>query len=338
MVEASYLKILPERTAEILERTRATSGQRIEAAKRVVEGSLIEGIERHCFVVVGSVGRLEALDASDFDLLPIADLDSASDHASDQSLREALRSALEVGVSAGEDLTRSCTISDLVDPETIGGHADTSASLTRRILLLTESQHVAGGVRLDALRRQVLDAYVANGTTRGRHALSFANDVARYYRTLCIEYKGKVDAYAKSWATRNAKLRHCRKFWYLSTALSVVAAATHERPESTRDRLLDFLARPPVDRLWTAGEELGVPTSVVAELITSYAWFLNFMSDENRRRELDLVEHETRYELDGRYAFQAVKANSDVLHGKCLELITSLSAPHQNRLLSWFLL
>ena len=62
------------------------------------------------------------------------------------------------------------------------------------------------------------------------------------------------------------------------------------------------------------------------------------MSDAARRSELDAVQHDNRYELDGRYAFQSVKANSDVLHGRSLELIASLSLAHRNRLLSWFLL
>ncbi|MCB9604528.1 MAG: hypothetical protein H6720_29775, partial [Sandaracinus sp.] len=266
MVESNYLNALPERTAKILEQTKAESARRIDLARRVVE-THCHDLEHQCFVVVGSVGRSEALDASDFDLLPIANATSPLDRSLDQSLRAELRDALGVDVSAGEDLTQACTLTELVDPETIGGDRDSSAALTRRILVLTESQQVAGEVDFAALRGQLLDAYVANGTTRGRHALSFANDVARYYRTLCIEYKGKVDAHAKSWATRNAKLRHCRKFWYLSTALSVVAAATNERPDNTRARLLELLALPPVARLWTAGDTLGAPISVLAELV-----------------------------------------------------------------------
>jgi hypothetical protein len=80
---------------------------------------------------------------------------------------------------------------------------------------------VSGSLEIEAIRRRILEAY-AEERTSGRHVLSFCNDIARYYNTLCIEYKAKIDEEGKDWCTRNMKLRHSRKLWYFSNILSIV--------------------------------------------------------------------------------------------------------------------
>ena len=113
-------------------------------------------LEDVCFVVVGSVGRSEALESSDFDVIPIVRDDAALaglvEH--DQPIRDALRKDLSIKVSKGEDLTKLTTLGQLTERESIGGPNDTSAGLTKRILILTESRQVAGGLAIsfDRLR------------------------------------------------------------------------------------------------------------------------------------------------------------------------------------------
>jgi hypothetical protein len=113
----------------------------------------------------------------------------------------------------------------LTAAESIGGDKDASSALTKRILILTEGKQAGGNLPLDEVRRAVMGAYAGADRSRGRHVLSLCNDIARYYRTLCIEYKAKVDDPDKDWCTRNVKLRHSRKFWYFSCLMTFVAVA-----------------------------------------------------------------------------------------------------------------
>jgi hypothetical protein len=183
--------------------------------------------EDACCVVVGSVGRQEALEASDIDLIPV--LRSAAALAAfqphDKALRQEIKDRLKIKVSQGDDLTKCVSLEELTDPESIGGEKDNSSALTKRILMLTEGKQAGGKLPLNEVRQAVMKTYAGAERSRGRHVLSLCNDMARYYRTLCIEYKAKVDDPDKDWCTRNMKLRHSRRFWYFSCLMTVVALA-----------------------------------------------------------------------------------------------------------------
>lgn len=202
----------------VLEKARLHCEKLLSDVRMVCDGFLTSRgvkLEDVCMVIVGSVGRQEALEASDVDLIPV--LSSAEVLAAfllrDKPLRQELRDKLGVKVSQGDDLTKCVSLEELTDPESIGGEKDGSSALTKRILILTEGKQAGGQLPLNEVRQAVMKAYAGAERSRGRHVLSLCNDVARYYRTLCIEYKAKADDPDKDWCTRNMKLRHSRKFW-----------------------------------------------------------------------------------------------------------------------------
>lgn len=236
----AILREAHEHSEDVLRRARS-------ACDRVIGD---EGIDpaRLSIVAVGSVGRREALSASDLDLVPIFSEPGVLSPDQVSRLRDRVREELGIDVSKGQDLTKECSIGELADLETIGGDHDETNALTRRVLVLTESAEVAGELGLATIRRGVLDAYAKHETTSGRHVLSLSNDVARYYRTLCIDYKAKIDTRDKAWCPRNAKLRHSRKFWYFSTMTAVVAAAIRTDRGAPLESLLTYFAMPPVQR------------------------------------------------------------------------------------------
>lgn len=297
-------------------------------------------IQNICFVVVGSVGRSEALEASDFDITPIASdqssLEAFAPH--DQPLREALRCALGVKVSKGEDLTKLTSVGQLTERESIGGLNDNSSVLTRRVLILTESRQVAGGLRVSDVRRELLQAYGNQDRTSGRHTLSLCNDIARYFRTLCIEYKAKADEAATDWGTRNLKLRHSRKVWYFANMIAIVMLAeTHPRgKDDYNDELLEIFDKPPIVRLGGALKD-SQPIEL-GRLLECFSIFLEFMSIQNNREALANVQHNTRYHLRADNPFPALKFNSDLLHKHMMQIIGSLPVTTQQRVFDWFLL
>jgi hypothetical protein len=255
------------------------------------KGGTLDGM---CFAVVGSAGRREALEASDLDLIPIAASAQrlAQYEPHDFDLRQVLAEALGVKVSRGEDLTKATSIEELVEVDSIGGVADTSARLTKRILLLTESAQAGGSLPIRQVREALLDAYANQDRTSGRHVLALCNDISRYYKTLCIEYKAKIDEQDKDWCTRNIKLRHSRKLWYFANILAVATLADkHPHGEQAfKDSLLDSFESSPIQRLAAALSEQ--QPLALGRLLESYALYLEFMSSEANREALRAVQHD----------------------------------------------
>jgi hypothetical protein len=327
---------------DILFRAQTRSAEIVGKASQTINSFLNAkkiDLNTICVVAVGSVGRCEALEASDIDLVPIlkssADLEKYRRH--DKDMREAVAHAVGIKVSKGHDLTSATVLDELLEPENIGGEADTSAALTKRMLLLTESRQLAGKLELRDVRQKVLAAYEKERTS-GRHVLSFFNDVARYYRTLCIEYKAKVEAHGKDWCTRNLKLRHSRKFWYFATLISVVVLAErHPRgSESFIQALLDQLELTPVERLVGAvGQEQPIE---VGRALEKYAYFLEFMAKADNRKAIAKISHDKRYAISSDNHFPTMKFNSDLMHRHIIDIIKGLSRSNMQRVFDWFIL
>lgn len=292
-----------------------------------------------CFVAIGSVGRMEALDASDLDLLPVvrkkSDLQRFKRH--DSKIRKVLEQSLNLHVSEGKDLTACVALKDLTDQKTVGGEKDSNTALTKRVLLLTEGTRLAGDLSLAVIRTKVLECYGKCERTSGRHVLSLCNDIARYYRTLCIEYKAKVDVYEKDWCTRNLKLRHSRKFWYFATVLSIVSLAEeHLATDAYTEALVQELERPPVLRLASAAKRLQ-PLSLT-DIYERYAYFLEFMAKKEHREALAKVNHADRYNAIIENPFPCMKLNSDLVEKEMIRVIGQLPAHVRENIYKWFLL
>lgn len=292
-----------------------------------------------CFVAVGSLGRNEALRASDLDLIPVlrSDITSATFAPVDKEARRLLSEALKVKVSSGEDLTKFVTISALTDQDRIGGDTDTSSDLTKRMLILTESSSAGGGYPIGEVRREILQAYAKQSRTRGRHVLSLCNDIARYYRTLCIEYKAKIDVGSRDWCTRNVKLRHSRKMWYFSNmiAISAIADKNPRGDGSYIEELLAAFELSPCDRLNDALRKVGVRST--AGLFERFSFFLEYMEDDARRTALAAVEYEGRNNPEIGNPFLPLKLNSDLLHSEMKKILVSLPVSVREVVQDWFL-
>jgi|GEM_PF-3575360 len=336
-------KHLNDRAWRVLEKARQHCEKLLTDVRAVADDFLVKrslDSDDICCVVVGSVGRQEALEASDIDLIPVlrsvAALAAFQPH--DKDLRKEIRDKLNTKVSQGDDLTKCVSLTDLRDPESIGGEKDGSSALTKRILILTEGKQAGGKLPLNDVRRSVMEAYATADRSRGRHVLSLCNDIARYYRTLCIEYKAKADDPAKDWCTRNMKLRHSRKFWFFSCLMTIVALAdtNPQGDEPYITGLLESFDKSPVQRLFDASREEHFGS--VGRIVEPFAWFLEFMATPAHREKLSKVEHANRYDMALDNPFPAVKFNSDRLHQEMLSLLDSLPVHQRHRILSWFLL
>ena len=339
-----HLHCMKRRSAEVYEKTDKWCRTTVERAGRTIEKFARRksiDLADICFVVVGSIGRNEALDASDMDIVPIARNESAlaAYKSSDQGIRQALRDGLGLPVSKGFELTEPASVESLVESESIGGSEDTSQKLTKRILILTEGREVVVGSSfgIERICLEILKAYGSKERTSGRHTLSLCNDIARYYRTLCVEYKTKADVDHADWCTRNLKLRHSRKMWYFSNIVAIVRLAESfpQGDEGYNNGLREEFCKPPLVRLADALFEQ--QPIVTGRLLEAYAYFLEFMSKQENRKALSMVEHEQRYQVNLDNPFPMMKFNSDLLHSHIVQIVNGLPLTTRQRIFDWFL-
>lgn len=338
----NYKNYLEKRTYSTFEKSFRHSNAIILKANKYLDEYFLKAKldqSKICFIAVGSIGRFEALKSSDLDLIPVINTENylRKYKQHDKKIRNYLSKKLRLKVSAGSDLTKSISIDKLTNLKGIGGDIDSNSLLTKRILILTEGVHVFGSYSYKNVKKAILDAYSSNETTRGKHILTLCNDIARYYRTLCIEYKAKIDVTNKDWGTRNVKLRHSRKVWYFSTLLAMINSSmlNYYNLSEFKIKLLHLLDLPPILRLFKSIDENNY--LLLSKMLNYYSWFMEFMSVQSNRDKLALIKYSNRYkDMNGNY--YKVKMNSDMVHRYMCNLIQDLQPSQKQKIIDWFLL
>jgi hypothetical protein len=248
---------------------------------------------------LGSLGRLEASRESDLDLAFVYDGDRL-DHAQAQAARTHVIARLSASPAGGEawfDIPEK-TFDQAIDlrslTRNIGGRFDTNETLTYRALLLTEGACLSGDG--SAIKQAVFRAYADAQISRGRFLASLGNDLHRYYRTLCMDYRHKVEELDKSWAIRVLKLRHSRKLWHLANLALQCWTVDAIADDAERDAVLaGRIDWPSLLRLVAALEHFGAPELARAPFLC-FDRFLAALARADVRRELAGLEYERRRE------------------------------------------
>ena len=198
----------------------------------------------------------------------------------------------------------------------IGLDADSNANLTRRMLLMLESQPVAG----DAVHRrcweQVLDGYLEDADKPYRPPRFFLNDLIRYWRTICVDFVGKEREGGEKWGIRNAKLRTSRKVLFAAGLVPLLQCHRFTRAER-RAYLAAQLAAPATDRLAAAFLDCGAHDAGVRAL-SAYDRWLGVLDDEPRRGELEGL---TKESAAGSPVFRDVRRHAAELERGLLVLL-----------------
>lgn len=243
------------------------SEERIAAARAGLDSSAADqpGID---VVAFGSLARREMTNESDLDWLVVVYEFDDQPGASKRALARAdgLRTIL---AQDGQEVRKPGSTSlfgqmisavDLV--EVIGLQSDTNHSHTRRTLLLEESVSLHDPALHEKLLRAILTRYVeAKSLTNSRLPRFLLNDLARYWRTLTIDYQAKVGDTAP-YSLRYFKLIISRKFTYISSILPLFVEQLRFE-ESGGDEMVDLVGllvdsytAPPVLRFIDAAEYL----------------------------------------------------------------------------------
>ena len=267
----------------------------------------------------GSLGRLEASSESDLDLAFLFDSERV-----DRAIAEARRAEVIACLAATFDIPQK-TFDQAIDlrglTRNIGGRLDTNETLTYRALLLTEGAWLAGGGR--SMKAAVFRAYADAQISRGRFLASLGNDLHRYYRTLCMDYRHKVEELDKSWAIRVLKLRHSRKLWHLANLALQCWAVDAIDDDGSRDvALASRIGWPSLLRLFGALEHFGAPELARAPFLC-FDRFLAALADPEVRGELVGLAYEHRAESA---VYQSLHANAAELDAAAAEIVALLFA------------
>lgn len=291
-------------------------------------------------VVYGSLARHEFTDASDIDWTLLVDGMADPEHQ-DRAQRIAARldaSGFKAPAAGGAfgNLTFS---HDLI--HRIGGEDDSNHNTTQRLLLLLESLPLSTPEAYDRVVNAVLTRYIEEdlvgpGDTPYRVPRFLQNDVARYWRTMAVDFahKRRVRA-ARGWALRTAKLRMSRKLMYAAGLLSCFSCevafgqSRRRHPAQGAMDVVEFLSgmvrSTPLDILAQAvllyfGELSGAGRT----LFGAYDEFLKLLHDTDRRAHLERL---LPTDADGDAEYQHVREMGTRFQDGLTELFFSGGTP-----------
>ena len=271
-------------------------------------------------VVFGSLARGEFTDGSDIDWTLLVDGTAAPYH---QDAAQRISSRLEemkLAAPSSQGPFGSMTFShELL--HNIGGDDDTNRNTTQRLLLLLESAPVGreraayDRVVSNVLARYVEEDIVGPGDSAYRVPRFLQNDVARYWRTMAVDFAHKRRVRGQGWALRNAKLRLSRKLMYTAGLVSCFScdsafrARTRSQPWHEAQQVEEYLAglvrTTPLDIV--AGVVLyyfGECSGPGSRLFGAYDEFLGMLHDEEIRKHLKSLSGTA---ADGDAVYQRVR-------------------------------
>lgn len=308
------------------------SGARIKAARLSLQalparaGAAVLGL--------GSLGRYEASRLSDLDVAFLFDPTLVPEVEAERLRRQALDLLRAADFEVAEK-TFDKPIDARMLLRNIGGRNETNENLTYRALLLTESAGFYNPAYSRQLRDDIFGCYRNGMVSRGRHLASLGNDLHRYYRTLCLDYRWKVEEEGKEWALRVMKLRHARKIWHLANiALQCAAREAEERGGDHDTTLAESLGKPPLLKIATSAEA-SLRTDLSRRIFLAYDAFLGQISSPAVRAELLAL----RYDDSERSAtYVGLRENANALQSAAGELFHHFYERHRDHLMRFTIL
>jgi hypothetical protein len=306
---------------------------------RALRASLAEaGLPESVLTVAtaGSLGRMEASQASDADLIVLLreGVDSTSPVAL-QAHQTVLKLAEQLGFESPNPIGvfgTACTLEQICG-DSVGKADEPMRIFGKRLLLLLETQPVfADGSYeqvLSAIVRRYSVHYVAQDPKKEWTFL--VNDLIRYFRSLCVNYQWDFERDPLRWSLRNVKLRHSRLIMYCGL-LALLGEASKERHDKV-SWLSERLKLTPMERLsWVYAENRDYNFHRVAGLYNS---FLVRLGDPEVRGALRAMQgYSERFRSE---VYAELKASSDALVAELLRFVLARRADWSERFFEYLI-
>jgi len=261
-------------------------------------------------VVFGSLARNECTSGSDVDWTLLVDGQVSNSHYQSSNIIKKKFISLKLQEPGTSGMFGNITFShDLV--HYIGGEDDTNHNISRRILLLLESDKLlinsesdVFGTAYERVIKAIINEYIIHdsGLSSVNHINDnvprfLLNDIIRFWRTMCVDfaYKQKEQEGLK-WGLRNIKLRMSRKLIYLKGLLMCFSCYNNKdlNKENIPQHLTDLTLLKPLDLTLKILGPRKVD-SLLLTLIDKYDEFLGMLDDEKIREELKSLNMHEAY-------------------------------------------
>ena len=273
-------------------------------------------------VVFGSIARNECTQSSDVDWTLLVDGQANPNHLSLAQLIEENINSTGLTEPGSSGMFGQISFShDLINY--IGGQDDTNHNLTRRILLLLESEKIilnddksSFGTAHERVIRGIIQQYIDNDSgynaSTGKENVPrfLLNDLIRFWRTMCVDFAYKQrEQKGKKWALRNIKLRMSRRLIFVKGLL--LCHKFYLRNELSKDdiksELHKFVAQKPLEFMVSSFLENNIPEVHIVSILDSYNNYLEMLNDKGIR------DHLTNLDMSSVYSdeiFESARANS----------------------------
>jgi predicted nucleotidyltransferase len=252
-------------------------------------------------VVFGSLARDEFTNGSDIDWTLL--IDGSADPQHDEDITKI---ANYVNNVEERPPGRQGTFGGRADSHDIihliGGERDANRNITQRILLLLESKPLCRPEAYERVIRNVLRRYVREDYglvyNLGKYNVPrfLQNDIARFWRTVAVDFAYKKSQRPDGWALRAAKLRISRKLTYVAGLLMCFRCEIDMPNGSPSGKARDL--QPITELLWKFSQHQ--PLEILAEtllrypvldgvarqLFETYSHFLVLLNDKEKRDHL----------------------------------------------------
>jgi hypothetical protein len=308
--------------ALLLER-RAKTLERLETRRELIKAVPLPSDV--AVVFAGSWGRLETTTASDNDFYLLT-LDGGIG-ADDETMRlvssifeqeeyEETRVRRDTEPGKEKTFSKPVVLPHLL--RRIGREEDSNSNLTQRMLMVLESIWISNEGLHSRSREAIINGYIELPIKPNQPPRLFLNDVVRYWRTMCVDFAGKMrDRKGQGWGLRNAKLRTSRKILFASGLLPLLRCGGLETDAIT-PFLLEQFEMPPSDRVADAFIEGGRSDAAV-ELFEAYERFVKMLDNEETRKSLGEITG--RPEASESDLFQKIVEIGQVVETRLLDLL-----------------
>lgn len=276
-----------------------------------------EGVKT--IAIAGSFGRLEASDLSDADCIIVIDDDPSVDaeKVSKAAVKAVTSLLREMGVNEPNPkgvFAAPRRFEEMLPPKQtgkLGSDEESPDILGKRMLMLLESQPLYRDDAYEECLEEIFkrySAYVIPETSKEH--LVLLNDLIRYFRFICINYQASFERENEKWPLRNMKLRHSRVVMY-SGLLFLLGEASKHSDEQKLKWVRENLSLTPLERIakvYKANND-----SSFYRVGGLYNTFLDRLSEEALREELNQIDYKDRYQNQ---TFATLKANSDALQAE----------------------
>lgn len=258
-----------------------------EEASPLASGGDIENVD---VVLLGSIARREGTPGSDCDYFILQNGASPRTTRRLLQIMEGIRRDLGTPAPGAQAVFGRVVIAANLY-ESIGLDIDTNVNMTRRILLLTESEPVLSGSTHPKVIDDILSRYCDDYLSPNRPPDAPAkvpryllNDLVRFWRTMAVDFgtkrweTGTDDSYL-----RLAKLRITRKVLFAGPLMSLLLVPRRiAKSSQLQPYLTEALRKPPLAQLASAVDLIG-SKSALRDLLTAYDEFILLLYGDERK-------------------------------------------------------